>query len=272
MLRQRIELRPVKWEIKDGIGYININTFSGNVGDQTKSALVAIDKATGGHPIGYVVDLRSNPGGLLDQAVDVADDFLDSGEIVSQRGREKDDIERYYARPGDMAHGLPVIVLTDAGTASASEIVAGALQDHRRALIMGEKSFGKGSVQTVVQTGPEAALRLTTARYYTPSGRSVQAAAIEPDIVVPQLSDADYKDRKVVREADLRRHLLAQAKVEDKLLEADDSPDPRFAAKPEELEKKGIKDFQLYYALNTLKRLAAAPAATGSAAPSKKSR
>jgi carboxyl-terminal processing protease len=269
MKRERIELRPVKWEIKDGIGYININTFSGNVGDQTKAALVAIDKATGGHPLGYIVDLRSNPGGLLDQAVDVADDFLDSGEIVSQRGRTKDDIERYYARPGDMAHGLPVIVLTDAGTASASEIVAGALQDHRRALVMGEKSFGKGSVQTVVQTGPEAALRLTTARYYTPSGRSVQAGGIEPDVAVPQLTDPDYKDRRVVREADLRRHLLAQAKVEDKLLEADDTPDPRFAAKPEELEKKGVKDFQLYYAMNTLKRLAA-PAYIASAAPAKK--
>src|SRR5918911_1151180 len=265
MVRERIELRPVKWEIKDGVGIININTFSGNVADQTKAALLSIDKATSGHPLGYVVDLRSNPGGLLDQAVDVADDFLESGEIVSQRGREKDDIERYYARPGDMAHGLPVIVLTDAGTASASEIVAGALQDHRRALVMGEKSFGKGSVQTVVQTGPDAALRLTTARYYTPSGRSVQAAAIDPDIVVPQLTDPDYKDRKVVREADLRRHLLAQAKVEDKLLEADDTPDPRFTAKPEELKKQGIKDFQLYYALNTLKRLGAPASAVAAA-------
>ena len=260
----------MKWEIKDGIGYININTFSGNVGEQTKAALVAIDKATGGHPLGYIVDLRSNPGGLLDQAVDVGDDFLEGGEIVSQRGREKDDIERYYARPGDMAHGLPVIVLVDAGTASASEIVAGALQDHRRALIMGETSFGKGSVQTVVQTGPESALRLTTARYYTPSGRSVQAGGIEPDIAVPQLSDADYKDRRVVREADLRRHLLAQAKVEDKLLEADDTPDPRFGAKADDLEKKGIKDFQLYYAMNTLKRLAS-PAAIASAEPSRRS-
>jgi carboxyl-terminal processing protease len=271
MVRERIELRPVKWEIKDGIGYININTFSGNVAEQTKSALLGIDKATGGHPLGYVVDLRSNPGGLLDQAVDVSDAFLEGGEIVSQRGREKDDIERYYARPGDMAHGLPVIVLVDAGTASASEIVAGALQDHRRALIMGEKSFGKGSVQTVVQTGPNAALRLTTARYYTPSGRSVQAGGIDPDIAVPQLTDPDYKDRRIVREADLRRHLLAQAKVDDKLLEGDDTTDPRFAAKPEELEKKGIKDFQLYYALNTLKRLAG-PAHLASAAPTKKLR
>src|SRR6476659_6284061 len=271
LTRERIELRPVKWEIKDNIGYININTFSGNVAEATKAALVGIDKATGGHPLGYVVDLRSNPGGLLDQAVDVADDFLDSGEIVSQRGRTKDDIERYYARPGDMAHGLPVIVLTDAGTASASEIVAGALQDHRRALIMGEPSFGKGSVQTVVQTGPNAALRLTTARYYTPSGRSVQAGGIDPDIEVPQLTDPDYKDRKFIREADLRKHLLAQNTVDEKLLESDDTPDPRFAASAEELKKKGIKDFQLYYALNTLKRLAGAPTsvATGGGSPKK---
>jgi len=270
MNRERIELRPVKWEIKDGVGYININTFTGNVAEQTKAALIGIDKATGGHPLGYVVDLRSNPGGLLDQAVDVADDFLDSGEIVSQRGRTKDDIERYYARPGDMAHGLPVIVLTDAGTASASEIVAGALQDHRRALIMGETSFGKGSVQTVVQTGPEAALRLTTARYYTPSGRSVQAGGIEPDVPVPQLSDPDYKDRRVVREADLRRHLLAQTKVEDKLLEADDTTDPRFMMTSAALEKEGIKDFQLYYALKTIKRLAAPAYIASAAAPAKK--
>jgi carboxyl-terminal processing protease len=271
LTRERIELHPVKWEIKEGVGYININTFTGNVAEQTKAALIGIDKATGGHPLGYVVDLRSNPGGLLDQAVDVADDFLDSGEIVSQRGRTKDDIERYYARPGDMAHGLPVVVLTDAGTASASEIVAGALQDHRRALIMGEKSFGKGSVQTVVQTGPEAALRLTTARYYTPSGRSVQAGGIDPDIAVPQLSDPDYKDRKVVREADLRRHLLAQSNVQDKLLEADTTPDPRFMMTPASLEKQGIKDFQLYYAINTIKRLSSTTT-IASAAPSKHSR
>jgi carboxyl-terminal processing protease len=274
IVREQIQLRPVKWEIKDGIGYININTFTGNVADATKDALLSIDKATGGHPLGYIVDLRSNPGGLLDQAVDVADDFLDSGEIVSQRGRTKDDIERYYARPGDMAHGLPVIVLTDAGTASASEIVAGALQDHHRALVMGETSFGKGSVQTVVQTGPDSALRLTTARYYTPSGRSVQAGGIQPDIPVPQLSDPDYKDRIVIREADLRKHLLAQTKVDDKLLESDQTPDPRFSAKPDELKKEGVKDFQLYYALNTLKRLAgAAPTAVASGGgASKKSR
>ena len=256
LVRERIELRPVKWEIKDGIGIININSFAGNTGDATKAAMIAIDKATGGKPLGYVVDLRSNPGGLLDQAIDVSDAFLERGEIVSQRGREKDDIERYYATPGDMAHGLPVVVLIDPGSASAAEIVAGALQDHHRALILGERSFGKGSVQTVQVMGPKSALRLTTARYYTPSGRSVQAGGIDPDITVPQLSDPDFKDRKVVREADLRRHLLGQAKVDDKLLEDDDfSKDPRFNFTPAQLEKQGIKDFQLDYALRTLKRL-----------------
>ncbi|MFP5329857.1 MAG: S41 family peptidase [Alphaproteobacteria bacterium] len=269
MVRERISLRPVKWELKDGVAIIDINTFSGNSAEETLAALTAVDKATGGKPLGYIIDLRSNPGGLLDQAVEISDAFLNRGEIVSQRGREKSDIERYYAKAGDMAHGLPIIVLVDAGTASAAEIVAGALQDQRRALVMGEKSFGKGSVQTVVQTGPRSALRLTTARYFTPSGRSVQAGGIDPDIAVPQLSDPDYKDRPRVREADLRRHLLAEAKADDKLLQHDDtSQDPRFAFTAEELEKKGIKDFQLQYALNTLKRLAA-PATVASSSGSK---
>ena len=272
LVRERIQLRPVKWEIKDGIAVIDINTFSGNSAEETRAALTAVDKATGGHPLGYILDLRSNPGGLLDQAVDISDAFLERGEIVSQRGREKGDIERYYAKAGDMAHGRPIVILVDAGTASAAEIVAGALQDQRRALVMGEKSFGKGSVQTVVQTGPRSALRLTTARYYTPSGRSVQAGGIDPDISVPQLSDPDYKNRPVVREADLRRHLLAQAKADDKLLEQDDTAqDPRFSASSEELAKKGIKDFQLYYALNTLKRLGS-PTAVASAGGQSKSR
>ena len=272
MVRERIQLRPVKWEVKDGIAIIDINTFSGNAAEETQAAMMAANKATGGRPLGYIVDLRSNPGGLLDQAVEISDVFLNRGEIVSQRGREKADIERYYAKAGDMAQGAPIIVLVDAGTASAAEIVAGALQDQRRALVMGEKSFGKGSVQTVVQTGPRRALRLTTARYYTPSGRSVQAGGIDPDISVPQLSDPDYKDRPRVREADLRRHLLAQAKAEDKLLEQDDvSKDPRFAMTAEELKKKGIEDFQLQYALNTLKRLAK-PAAVASSGGQSKSR
>jgi carboxyl-terminal processing protease len=257
--RERIELRPVKWELKDGVGVLNINTFSANVGEQVASALTAMDKAAGGKPIGYVIDLRSNPGGLLDQAVSVSDAFLDRGEIVSERGRAKDDIERFYARPGDLAGGRPIVVLVDAGSASAAEIVAGALQDHRRAVVMGERSFGKGSVQTVIQLDQESALRLTTARYFTPSGRSVQAGGIDPDIVVPQLSDPDYKDRPTIREADLRRHLIAQNKVDDKLLEKDSAVDPRFSMTAAELEKKGIKDFQLDYAVKSLKRLASGP-------------
>ena len=262
--RARIELRPVKWEVKDGIGIVNINTFAGNTGAATEAALTAIDKATGGKPLGYVVDLRSNPGGLLNEAVRVSDAFLERGEIVSERGRDKKDIESWYAKSGDMAHGLPVIVLVDVGSASAAEIVAGALQDHRRALVMGEQSFGKGSVQGVSELTPTTALRLTIARYYTPSGRSVQAGGITPDIIVPQLSDPDYKSRPRVREADLRRHLLSQATVKDDVLENDTATDPRFAATAEELEKKGVKDFQLDYAIRTLKRLA-----PGAAAPAK---
>ena len=272
LVRERIILRPVKWEIKDNIGIININSFSGNVGQQTEAALTAIDKAAGGKPLGYIIDLRSNPGGLLDQAIEVSDAFLERGEIVSERGRERDDIERFYAKPGDLAGGRPVIVLVDAGSASAAEIVAGALQDQRRAIVMGEKSFGKGSVQSVIQLDQNSALRLTTARYYTPSGRSVQAGGIEPDILVPQLSDPDYKDRKVVREADLRRHLLSQSKVDDKLLERDEGTDPRFSMTAAELEKKGIEDFQLHYALQTLKRLAPAAPRTASAGGAAKSR
>jgi len=260
LTRARIELRPVKWEVKDGIGIVNINTFAGNTGAATEAALTAIDKATGGKPLGYVVDLRSNPGGLLNEAVRVSDAFLERGEIVSERGREKKDVESWYAKPGDMAHGLPIIVLVDVGSASAAEIVAGALQDHRRAIVMGERSFGKGSVQGVSELSPNSALRLTIARYYTPSGRSVQAGGIEPDIVVPQLSDPDYKTRPRVREADLRRHLLSQANVKDEVLENDTTTDPRFILTAAELEKKGVKDFQLDYAIKALKRLAPASA------------
>jgi carboxyl-terminal processing protease len=258
IVRERIELKPVKWEVKDRIGIININGFSAQTGAMTRAALLGVDKATGGQTLGYIVDLRSNPGGLLDQAIEVSDTFLEQGEIVSERGRDPKDIDRFYAKPGDLAKGLPVIVLIDSGSASAAEIVAGALQDHRRAIVMGERSFGKGSVQTVLQTGPQTALRLTTARYFTPSGRSVQAGGIDPDIAVPQLSDADYKSRPKLREADLRRHLVSQAKIKDDVLESDSLTDPRFSATAASLEKQGIKDFQLDYALKTLKRLAPA--------------
>jgi len=255
MMREVIVQRPVKWEVRGDVGYLNINTFSESTGADTRAAIMAIDKALGHRPLGYVVDLRDNGGGLLTQAIEVSDAFLERGEIVSQRGREKADIERYFAKPGDAAHGLPVVVLTDAGTASASEIVAGALQDHHRAIVMGDKTFGKGSVQTLLPLGPQTALRLTTARYYTPSGKSVQEGGIEPDIRVPQLTDPDRRSRPVFREADLRRHLINEIKADNAVLEEDTRDDPRFAATPEQLKKQGVDDFQLYYALKTVARL-----------------
>jgi len=253
--RQIIEIKPVKWEIRNGVGIININGFSKQTGAMTKAAVVSIEKALGRKPFGYVIDLRSNPGGLLDQAVEVSDVFLDRVEVVSQRGRDKRDIERYFAQPGDFANGLPIVVLVDSGSASAAEIVAGALQDHHRGLVLGERTFGKGSVQTLIPLDEKTALRLTTARYYTPSGRSVQEGGIEPDITLPQLSDPDYKARPRFREADLSRHLINEAKVDNSVLEADEKPDPRFKATPEELKAKGITDFQLHYAIETVSRL-----------------
>jgi carboxyl-terminal processing protease len=256
--REVIELKPVKWEVNGTV--ININSFSKNTGAGVRAAVLGIEKSLGGRPSGYVIDLRSNPGGLLDQAIEVSDVFLEHGEIVSQRGREKNDIERYYAKPGDDTKGAPVVVLVDAGSASAAEIVAGALQDHHRAIVMGERSFGKGSVQTLLPLSTATALRLTTARYYTPSGKSVQEGGIEPDVRVPQLSDPDYKTRPRFREADLRRHLVNQSKVDNSVLEEDIKDDPRFKLTSEQLEKQGVKDFQLEYAVKTIARLGKLPA------------
>jgi len=255
LTRAIIDIKPVKWQVKDNVGVIKIVSFSADTGNDVRSAIRSIEKSLGHKPTGYVLDLRSNPGGLLDEAVAVSDAFLDKGEIVSQRGRAASDNRPYYARPGDDAQGLPVIVLIDAGSASASEIVAGALQDQHRALVMGERSFGKGSVQTLLPLSQDTALRLTTARYYTPSGRSVQEGGIEPDILVPQISDPDYAKRPRYRESDLRRHLINEAKLDRTELEADTNTDPAFTATPEELEKAGIEDFQLHYALKALDRL-----------------
>jgi len=266
LTREIIQLKAVKWDVKNNVGIININSFSRVTGPETRDAIAAIDKKVGGRPLGYVIDLRENPGGLLDQAIEVADAFLDHGEIVSQRGREKTDIERYYAKPGDDAHGLPVVVLVDAGSASAAEIVAAALQDQHRALVLGERSFGKGSVQTLLPLTDNTALRLTTARYYTPSGRSVQEGGVEPDVAVPQLTDPDYKSRPRLREADLRRHLLNSAKVDNSLLESDLAGDPRFAATPDQLKKNGVTDFQLDYAVKTVARLGSPAVQTALAA------
>lgn len=255
LVRELIVQKPVKWDVKGDIGIININTFSDDTGDYTRDAIVQIRKKLGHEPLGYVIDLRDNGGGLLNEAINVSDAFLDHGEIVSQRGREKEDIQRYYARPGDATNGKPIVVLVNSGTASASEIVAGALQDHHRGLILGERSFGKGSVQSLLKLGPRTEVRLTTARYFTPSGRSVQEGGIDPDLAVPQISDPDYKVRPVFREDDLRRHLINEAKVDNKVLEEDTKTDPRFAATADDLKKRKIDDFQLYYALQTIARL-----------------
>jgi len=256
--REIIQIKPVKWEVKGDAGVIRIASFSKQTGPATRAAIIAIEKQLGDKLGGFVVDLRSNPGGLLDQSIEVSDAFLDHGEIVSQRGRTKNDIQRYYAHSGDLTGGKPVVVLIDEGSASAAEIVAGALQDQRRAIVLGQRSFGKGSVQTLIPLDETSALRLTTARYYTPSGRSVQEAGIEPDIVVPQLSDALAADasRPRLREADLKRHLINEVKAGDKLIETDTKADPRFADTPETLKKKGVTDYQMDYAVKLIARLA----------------
>ncbi|MEN2786052.1 S41 family peptidase [Sphingomonas qilianensis] len=266
LVREKIVQRPVKWEVKNGIGILNINTFSDGTGAAVKAGMMSVEKSLGHPPLGWIVDLRDNGGGLRDEAITVSDQFLNYGEIVSERGREKNDIERFYAKAGDPSRGLPTIVLVNSGSASASEIVAGALQDHHRALVMGVKSFGKGSVQTVLDLGNNTALRLTTSRYYTPSGRSVQEGGIEPDIRVPQITDPDFKTRPVFREADLRRHLINEVKADDKVLEEDTKDDPRFTATPEQLKARGVEDFQLDYALKTLARLGPIKPATRTAA------
>ncbi|HEX7821925.1 MAG TPA: S41 family peptidase [Sphingobium sp.] len=261
--RAVIEVKPIKWKVKDDIGVIKIVSFSAHTGADLRSAFRSVEKSLGHRPLGYILDMRSNPGGLLDEAVSVSDSFLEKGVIVSQRGRSREDTQTYFARPGDDTGGLPVIVLVDAGSASASEIVAGALQDQHRALVMGERSFGKGSVQTLLPMSANSALRLTTARYFTPSGRSVQEGGIEPDIIVPQISDPDYAKRPRYRESDLRRHLIGEAKLTNKELEKDAKEDPRFAMTPDELKKQGIDDFQLHYALQTIRRTGAGALAAG---------
>ena len=255
-----IDLEPVTWELSGGgIGVISVNEFSRNVGVDVRGALDSLRKEAPGRLNGLVLDLRRNPGGSLDEAVALSDLFLSEGQIVSQRGRNRRDTIYYDAETvyrGDAAAGIPMIVLIDAGSASASEIVAGALQDHRRALVLGERSFGKGSVQSLLPLSRTAALKLTTARYYTPSGRSVQEGGIEPDIRVPQLSDPDAQRRQkyALRESDLRGHLVNEIDLDDKALESDRQADPRFQLTAEELEEQGIEDFQLHYALETLRR------------------
>ncbi|HCI46921.1 MAG TPA: peptidase S41 [Rhodospirillaceae bacterium] len=202
--RDVIRIRSVRSEIQGDIGIIRVSTFSEQTSDGVEDAIASFKDELGDKLTGVVLDLRNNPGGLLDQAISVSDIFLDKGEIVSTRGRREEDSQRYNASTGDDLEGLPIVVLINGGSASASEIVAGALKDHRRALIIGTKSFGKGSVQTIMPLSGNVAIRLTTARYYTPSGVSIQAEGIEPDIEVKpaRLEEIAVLERR--READLR--------------------------------------------------------------------
>jgi carboxyl-terminal processing protease len=218
IVRDIIRVKSVRWHPEGGdIGYIRITQFNEQTTDGLKQAINDLNAQLGADKVkGYVVDLRNNPGGLLDQAISVSDTFLEKGEIVSTRGRNPEETQRFNARPGDLTKGKPLIVLINGGSASASEIVAGALQDHKRATLIGTRSFGKGSVQTIIPLGAgNGALRLTTARYYTPSGRSIQAKGISPDIEVLQDVPDNLKAQTDSKgEASLRGHLKAEGAEE----------------------------------------------------------
>ena len=255
LTRAIIKIRSVRSRIeRKNIGYVRITSFN----EQTHKGLVkAMEKlradAEGGLK-GIVLDLRNNPGGLLDQAVAVADAFLDKGEIVSTRSRRKENAQRFNARPGDLAKVLPIVVLINGGSASASEIVAGALQDHGRAIIMGTRSFGKGSVQTIVPLPGQGAMRLTTSRYYTPSGRSIQAKGIDPDIVIEQSKVEPINQGSRRSEADLRGALTNDSdgdapKKKDKTAKKDEKKDEKDA-------KPKVSDYQLNRAVDLLRGIA----------------
>ena len=247
LTRAIIRVESVRFKQEGDIAYLRITTFNEQTEDGLDRAVDQVKTKIGKKLRGVVLDLRNNPGGLLDQAIFVSDAFLDQGEIVSTRGRRSGDTQRYSARSGQIFAGVPVVVLINQGSASASEIVAGALQDQKRGRVIGTRSFGKGSVQTVIPLsgGVDGALRLTTAKYYTPSGRSIQATGIDPDILVEQEADkdseADAKDR--LSEANLPKHLDAQ--------EGGRKPHVGPVVKPKPGEK--FDDFQLTYALRLLR-------------------
>src|SRR5690606_38266284 len=218
IIRDIIRVKAVKYRVEGGdVGYLKISSFTEQTTDDLRNAIEAIRKEVPEDELkGYVLDLRLNPGGLLDQAVNVADSLLERGEIVSTRGREPTDITRYGSQPGDLTDGNPIIVLINGGSASASEIVARALQDHRRAAILGTRSFGKGSVQSIIPLGENGALLLTTALYYTPSGQSIQGKGITPDIKVEQPLPEELQGRDLARgESDLPGHIRGEAESEE---------------------------------------------------------
>ena len=248
--RDVIKVKAVKYRVENDVGYMKITSFTEKTYDDLHDAILQIKKQVPKDKLkGFVLDLRLNPGGLLDQAVSVSDTFLDRGEVVSTRGRDPKDITRFDARPGDEIDGDPLIVLINGGSASASEIVAGALQDHRRATVVGTQSFGKGSVQTIIPLAENGALRLTTALYYTPSGKSIQGKGITPDIKVDQPLPADLQGRDVTRgESELKGHI--------KGVEENDQGSGSSAYVPPEPKD----DIQLQYALELLRGTKTDPA------------
>ncbi|HIA21570.1 MAG TPA: S41 family peptidase [Alphaproteobacteria bacterium] len=247
--RDVIRIRSVKSRAEGKVAFIRVTSFNEQTESGVEKAMRELRKEIGDGLQGVVIDLRNNPGGLLDQAVAVSDAFLEKGEIVSTRGRGSRGGQRFNARAGDIAEGLPVVVLINGGSASAAEIVAGALQDHRRAIILGTRSFGKGSVQTVIPLPGEGAMRLTTARYYTPSGRSIQAKGIEPDILVDAGTIQVTSDAARRREEDLRGRL-------DSEVQNSDSPEVEEEIAAELTEDDALRDYQLQRALDLIRGLA----------------
>ena len=261
IIRDTITLTAVRTRLQGDTVVLRVTTFNDQTFANLEEGLAEQVEAAGGmeNVEGIVLDLRNNPGGLLNQAIRVSDAFLEEGEIVSTRGRQPEDGDRYNATPGDLADGKPIVVLINGGSASASEIVAGALQDHRRAIVVGTKSFGKGSVQTVMPLRGDGAMRLTTARYYTPSGRSIQALGVSPDIVVaqprrPEATEDEEEESNVFNrsEADLRGSLNNDSLSEDEVQQIEDD-----RAKAEAAAALREEDYQLAYAIDILKGLTA---------------
>ena len=255
--RAVIPIRTVRSRIEGDIGYVRISSFSQPTEGGLKKAMNKINRELKDRMKGLIIDLRNNPGGLLDQAVAVSDAFLEKGEIVSTRTREKRDHQRFNARKGDLAHGKPIIILLNGGSASASEIVAGALQDQKRAIILGTKSFGKGSVQTIIPLGNNGAMRLTTALYFTPSGRSIQKIGIEPDIVVEQARIEAIDKNHRQREADLRGALnnggTSGQPKKQKSDKSQNSKRNQGLGEGQKEKEQSRQDFQLQRALDLLR-------------------
>lgn len=258
LTREIIKVQPVKWRVEGNVGYIRIATFAEKIAPMLKDAILDIKKQLGDKLEGFVIDLRNDPGGLLEAAIDSTSHFITEGEVVSTRGKDPKNNISYQAEGKDLAEGYPIVVLINGGSASASEILAGALQDHHRAAIVGTKSFGKGSVQAVLPMLNGGAIRLTIARYYTPSGRSIQATGIEPDIVVEQVANLEtIKEDERLREADFKGALKNEQAPQK--AEADKDTDSNF--KKEEIDpltgkkKEEITDYQLLRAIDIVRAM-----------------